>query len=332
MNFSKEFSIASKLDLGPEHPPIVVAEIGLNHNNDEEIGKKTIAAAKKAGAQAVKFQSYVTEEFIDVHNPEAKVLVDIFKKYELSETMHKKFQKTAEEEGLIFFSTPLCISSLNLLIGLKVPLIKIASGDVTNKTLLLETAKSKLPVILSSGAADFFELNRAISFLEKAGTDKLCLLHCVSIYPTPPEKANLKVLETFKNLYTFPVGFSDHTTGNIAASVAVSLGACMIEKHFTLDKNLDGPDHVISANPEELKNVCESAFTSWKMKGNGEKKPWPEEINGRFFGRRSLYADPKGNPIALRPDLTQKDKKYLDSWETEKTNLLSPKPGKPFHV
>lgn len=156
MNFSKEFSIASKLDLGPEHPPIVVAEIGLNHNNDEEIGKKTIAAAKKAGAQAVKFQSYVTEEFIDVHNPEAKVLVDIFKKYELSETMHKKFQKTAEEEGLIFFSTPLCISSLNLLIGLKVPLIKIASGDVTNKTLLLETAKSKLPVILSSGAADFF--------------------------------------------------------------------------------------------------------------------------------------------------------------------------------
>lgn len=332
MNFSKEFSIAPKLDLGPEHPPIVVAEIGLNHNNDEEIGKKTIAAAKKAGAQAVKFQSYVTEEFIDVHNPEAKVLVDIFKKYELSETMHKKFQKTAEEEGLIFFSTPLCISSLNMLISLKVPLIKIASGDVTNKTLLLETAKSKLPVILSSGAADFFELSRAISFLEKEGTDKLCLLHCVSIYPTPPEKANLKVLETFKNLYTFPIGFSDHTTGNIAASVAVSLGACMIEKHFTLDKNLDGPDHVISASPEELKNVCESAFISWKMKGNGEKKSWPEEINGRFFGRRSLYADSKGNPIALRPDLTQKDKKYLDSWETEKTNLLNPKPGKPFHV
>lgn len=114
-------------------------------------------------------------------------------------------------------------------------------------------------------------MNRAISFLEKEGTDKLCLLHCVSLYPTPPEKTNLKVIETFKNLYPFPVGFSDHTIGNIAASIAVSLGACMIEKHFTLDRNLDGPDHGISANPEELKTVCENALIAWKMKGNGEK-------------------------------------------------------------
>ncbi|EMM78977.1 N-acetylneuraminate synthase family protein [Leptospira santarosai] len=332
MSFQKNFSFTPSLSLGPEHPPIVVAEIGLNHNSDEEIGKKTIAAAKKAGAQAVKFQSYVTEEFVDVRNPDAKILVDIFKKYELSETMHRKFQKTAEDEGLVFFSTPLCVSSLYLLLNLKVPAIKIASGDVTNKTLLAETARTKLPVILSSGAADFFEVNRTISFLEKEGTDKLCLLHCVSLYPTPPEKANLKVIETFKNLYPFPVGFSDHTVGSIAASAAVSLGACMIEKHFTLDRSLDGPDHGISANPEELKTVCENALTSWKMKGNGEKKPWPEEIDGRFFGRRSLYADSKGSPIALRPDLTQKVGTYLDSWEIEKTNGLKSEPGKPFHV
>ncbi|TGL76150.1 N-acetylneuraminate synthase family protein [Leptospira yasudae] len=332
MTFQKEFSITSELPVGPAHPPVVVAEIGLNHNNDEEIGKRTIAAAKKAGAQAVKFQSYITEEFIDVHNPDAKILVDIFKKYELSETMHKKFQKAAEDEGLVFFSTPLCVSSLQMLVNLKVPAIKIASGDVTNKSLLMETARTKLPVILSSGAADFFELSRAISFLEKEGTDKLCLLHCVSLYPTPPEKANLKVVETFKNLYPFPVGFSDHTAGSVASSVAVSLGACMIEKHFTLDHKLDGPDHGISANPEELKAVCETALTSWKMKGNGEKKPWPEEVGGRFFGRRSLYADAKGAPIALRPDLTQKESKFLDSWETEKANRLKAESGKPFHV
>lgn len=271
MTFLKKFSITSGLDVSTESPPIVVAEIGLNHNNDEEVGKKTIAAAKKAGAQVVKFQSYVTEEFVDIHNPDAKILVDIFKKYELSETMHRKFQKAAEDEGLVFFSTPLCVSSLRLLLSLKVPAIKIASGDVTNKILLLETAKSKLPVILSSGAADFFEVNRAISLLEKEGTDKLCLLHCVSLYPTPPEKANLKVVETFKNLYPFPIGFSDHTVGSIAASTAVSLGACMIEKHFTLNRSLDGPDHGISANPEELKTVCENVLTAWKMKGNGEK-------------------------------------------------------------
>ncbi|EQA55311.1 N-acetylneuraminate synthase family protein [Leptospira kmetyi] len=332
MTFKKEFSLSSALQVGSEHPPIVVAEIGLNHNNDAEIGKRTIAAAKKAGAQAVKFQSYVTEEFIDVQNPDAKILVDIFKKYELSEAMHRTFQKAAEDEGLLFFSTPLCVSSLKMLVALKVPAIKIASGDVTNKTLLEETARTKLPVILSSGAADFFELSRAISFLEKEGTDRLCLLHCVSLYPTPPEKANLKVVETFKNLYTFPVGFSDHTAGSVASSVAVSLGASMIEKHFTLDRNLDGPDHGISANPEELKSVCESALIAWKMKGNGEKKPWPEEVNGRFFGRRSLYADAKGSPIALRPDLTQRDQRYLDSWETEKTNRLKAEPGEPFHV
>ncbi|AXR68603.1 N-acetylneuraminate synthase family protein [Leptospira mayottensis] len=332
MTFLKKFSIASGLDVSTESPPIVVAEIGLNHNNDEDVGKKTIAAAKKAGAQVVKFQSYVTEEFVDIHNPDAKILVDIFKKYELSETMHRKFQKAAEDEGLVFFSTPLCVSSLRLLLSLKVPAIKIASGDVTNKILLLETAKSKLPVILSSGAADFFEVNRAISLLEKEGTDKLCLLHCVSLYPTPPEKANLKVVETFKNLYPFPVGFSDHTVGSIAASTAVSLGACMIEKHFTLDRSLDGPDHGISANPEELKTVCENVLTAWKMKGNGEKKPWPEEISGRFFGRRSLYADSKGSPIALRPDLTQKSEMFLDSWEIEKANGIKSEPGKPFHV
>ncbi|MBM9578385.1 N-acetylneuraminate synthase family protein [Leptospira sp. 201903070] len=332
MTFQKEFSISKQTTVGNEHPPVIVAEIGLNHNNDEEIGKRTISAAKKAGVQAVKFQSYVTEEFIDVNNPDAKILVDIFKKYELSETMHRKFQEAAQDEGLIFFSTPLCVSSLQLLVSLGVPAIKIASGDVTNKTLLRETAKTKLPVILSSGAADFFEVNRAISFLEEEGTNQLCLLHCVSLYPTPPEKANLRIIETFQNLYTFPIGFSDHTAGSVAATSAVALGAAMIEKHFTLDKNLDGPDHGISADPKELKELCDASLLAWKMRGNGEKKPWKEEVGGRFFGRRALYADKNENPIALRPDLTQRSGGYLDSWEIEVSKHLKAEPGKPFHV
>ncbi|TGK37547.1 N-acetyl neuraminic (sialic) acid synthetase [Leptospira gomenensis] len=332
MNFLKEFSLTREISVGPEHTPVVVAEIGLNHNNDEEIGKRTIAAAKKAGAHAVKFQSYKTEEFIDVSNPEAKILVDIFKKYELSETMHRRFQQTAFDEGLAFFSTPLCVSSLRLLLDLKVPAVKIASGDVTNRTLLMETAKSGLPVILSTGAADFFEVERAVSFLSQEGTDKLCLLHCVSLYPTPPEKTNLRTIETFKNLYKLPVGFSDHTAGSAAAAAAVALGACMIEKHFTLDHKLDGPDHGISADPEGLKSLCENVLTAWRMLGDGRKKPWPEETNGRFFGRRALYADAQGNAIALRPDLTQKDSRFLDSWETKKAALLEAIPGKPFRV
>jgi sialic acid synthase SpsE len=297
--------------------PYLVAEIGLNHNNDIEIGKRTIEAAANSGANAVKFQSYITEEFIDPKNQEAKFLFDIFKKYELSEKSHIQFQKTAFDLGVDFFSTPLCKSSINLLISLNVPALKIASGDIVNFELLKKAAESKLPILLSSGAADFSEVTRAVDFLEKSNVEKLILFHCISIYPTPLEKLNLNTIQLYKSLYDIPIGFSDHSNGFLGAVIAVSMGARIIEKHFTLDKNLDGPDHTISLNPEEFKSLSENTIIAYQMLGEKTKKPYPEEVNGRFYGRRSAYLQ-NSNPINLRPALHTKDPTFLDSWEMHK--------------
>lgn len=312
MKLLKEFNVG-KYRIGEGSRPFLAAEIGLNHNNDPEIGKRTIAAAAKAGADGVKFQSYVTHEFIDSANSEAKFLFDIFRQYELSEKMHRELQKTAESEGVLFFSTPLCESSVDLLVSLRVPVIKIASGDIVNYPLLKKTAETGLPVFLSSGAADFYEVTRAMEFLTSS-IDRICLMHCLSMYPAPPEKLNLRTIELYKEIYDCPLGFSDHSAGTIGAAVSVGLGASVIEKHFTLDKNLPGPDHQISASPDELKKLRDDIDTVFRMRGEKVKHPTAEEVNGRFFGRRSAYVR-DSRLSALRPALHVKDSGISDSWD-----------------
>ncbi len=312
MKLKNEFSVG-KYTIGESSRPFLAAEIGLNHNNDPEIGKRTIAAAAKAGADAVKFQSYVTHEFIDSRNSEAKFLFDIFKKYELSEKLHREFQKTAESEGVIFFSTPLCEGSVDLLLSMNVPVIKIASGDIVNYPLLKKTAETGLPVFLSSGAADFYEVTRAMEFLS-ASVDRICLMHCLSMYPAPPEKLNLRTLELYKEIYECPLGFSDHSAGTLGAALSVGLGASVIEKHFTLDKNLPGPDHQISASPDELKKLREDIDTAFRMRGEKVKRPTAEEAAGRFYGRRSAYVQ-NSRLTALRPALHARDSAIADSWD-----------------
>jgi len=312
---NSSFSIESH-PISRNSKPFLVAEIGLNHNNDEEIGKRTIQAAKKSGVHAVKFQSYTTEEFVDPTNSESKFLFDIFKQYELSESLHRKFQKTAQDEGLLFFSTPLCESSVDLLVSLKVPVLKIASGDIINYPLLKKVASTGLPIFLSSGAADFFEVTRAIEFLEEMGVQNLCLMHCVSLYPTPIDKLNLNIINTYKNLYTFPIGFSDHSAGTLAAVISIALGATVIEKHFTLDKSLPGPDHTISVNPEEMLKLSTEISVGFGMLGEKNKNALPEEVKGRFYGRRSTYSS-KGHILTLRPALHINDPTILDSWDAK---------------
>ncbi|PJZ70052.1 N-acetyl neuraminic (sialic) acid synthetase [Leptospira perolatii] len=322
MVFSKNFRLKNNKEIGVDSPPFLIAEIGLNHNGDEEIGKRTIQAAKRAGANAVKFQSYITEEFIDTNNPKAKVLIEIFKKYELSERMHRFFQKTAEDEGLFFFSTPLCSSSVDLLKSIGVGALKIASGDIVNRSLIEKCASTGLPLFLSTGAAEGFEVVRALEFLQYLGVKDLALFHCVSLYPTLPEKANLRTISYYQKIFPGPLGFSDHTSGAMAGGLAIALGASVLEKHFTLDKNLDGPDHGISVNPEEFKTYSENAKIAYKMRGESEKIVQPEEASGRFFGRRSLYAGKDGASIALRPDLSQEDPSFLDSWKTQEAEAI----------
>ena len=335
MNFKKEININGRV-ISKNHKPMLVAEIGLNHNNNLEIGKRTIAAAKKAGVDAVKFQSYITEEFIDPRSSDAKFLFDIFKQYELSENFHRKFQKAAEEEGLIFFSTPLCVSSVDLLVNLKVPVLKIASGDIVNSELLEKCAASGLPLFVSTGAADLHEVTRAIEFLDSQKVSEICLMHCVSLYPTPPENLNLKTIQLFSSMYDFPIGFSDHSAGSLGAAIAIGYDACIIEKHFTLDKTLPGPDHTISVNPEEMRLLADNCDLAFKMKGDKVKKVTEAEFNGRFFGRRSLYLhEQKAKPIAMRPALHVKDDYSVDAWShlTFKVRDFNKvKPGEPIRL
>ena len=321
--FADHFTIENH-SIGADAPPFVVAEIGLNHNNNPEIGKKTISAAKKAGANAVKFQSYITGEFIDQTNPDATFLFDIFKKYELSEKDHLLYQQTAKDEGLVFFSTPLCTTSLDFLLSIKVPAIKIASGDIVNADLLAEAAKSGLPILLSTGASDLPEIQRALDFLDDKQVRDLCLLHCVSLYPTRAEDLNLSNITAFQKMTNAPVGFSDHSHGHDGVIAAVALGARVIEKHFTLDKKLDGPDHTISSDPGEFLQYVQKAHIAWEMTGSPRKQALPDEVKGRYFGRRSLYMSPNGKILPLRPDLSINDTSIANSWDITRPKFLSP--------
>lgn len=310
-----DFKIGTKT-LTRKSEPYLVAEIGLNHNADLEIGKRTIAKAKESGAHAVKFQTYRTEEFIDNSNPDVKFLFDIFKTYELNETKHREFQKTALDLGLDFFSTPLCESAVDLLCGLNVPVLKIASGDIVNLPLLKKSIQSRKPLIVSTGAALPEEVTRALSLFQTHQTE-VCLLHCVSMYPTPLNKVNLQSIPFYLDTTDYVVGFSDHSDGTLASSVAVGLGAVVFEKHFTLDRNLEGPDHGISMDPSMFAKLAEDLKQSFEMTGMYGKNTHPEETGGWFYGRRSLYR--KGNSVlSLRPALHTKDKNVLDSWEIER--------------
>lgn len=297
-----------------EGAPYFVAEIGLNHNNDLEFGKRTIEAAKNAGAHAVKFQTYKTAQFIDSENPKSQFLIDIFSELELSPKMHLEFQKTAKDLGLDFFSTPLDVSSLHELVSLHVPGIKIASGDITNSELLFAAAQTKLPIFLSTGAADFSEVIRALEYLKDQDVTNLCLFHCISLYPTPTNKVNAMTVKLFSELTDGPLGFSDHTDGNIAAVLCLAYGASVFEKHFTLDRNAKGPDHSISTDPVGFRSYVDTLNTAFSMKGTSSKKPNIEEVNGRFWGRRSLYKK-DGKWISLRPAMHLEDDGFFDAWE-----------------
>lgn len=312
LQFNQKVFIEQR-EISPFAPPFLVAEIGLNHNNDLELGKRTIQAAAKAGAHAVKFQTYKTEEFIDQTNSESKFLYNIFKQYELSEKFHREFQRVAQDEGVIFFSTPLCESAVDLLVSLDVPVLKIASGDIVNKQLLNKISSTKRPIFLSTGASQLFEVIRALEFLAERNVKDLCLFHCVSMYPAPFEKLNLQTISFYQEILSCPIGFSDHSSGSLASGIAVGLGACVIEKHFTLDKTLPGPDHSISLDPNEWKQLSETTQLAYVMRGEKTKIIHEEEKQSHFFGRRSLYQ--KNNKwIALRPAQHLKDFSYSDSW------------------
>ena len=240
----------------------IIAEAGVNHNGDVQIAKKLCDAAKKAGADAVKFQTWVTDKIITQTVDQAEYQTantghnesqyDMLKRLELSYDDFREIKRYCDEIGILFMSTADEKDSLDFLIELGIPYIKIGSGDVGNVSYLRYIGSKKMPVILSTGMSSLADVELSLNALREGGTENIILLHCTTSYPCSFENVNLKAMDTLKTAFDLPVGYSDHTIGIEVPIAAVALGAVVIEKHFTLDRTMAGPDHVASTEPDEF--------------------------------------------------------------------------------
>jgi len=296
--------------IGGNRPVFIIAEAGINHNGDINLAKKLIDVAKEAGTDAVKFQSFFADEELTIGAPKAEYqkratkkgesYYTMIKKLEFSKNQHRVLMKYAKERNIIFLSTPSDEKSANLLQELGVPAFKIGSNDITTLPMLKHIAKFGKPMIVSTGMATLEEIKEAVEAIKSVGNKKIVLLQCTSSYPAKFEEANLNVIKTLKNTFHVPVGYSDHTLGIEAPITAAALGANIIEKHFTLDKNLPGPDHKMSLEPDELKKMVISIRKVKKMLGSPVKKPLKSEMQMRRITRKSIAARvdiPKGSKI-----------------------------------
>jgi len=281
---SSVVNLGGKL-VGKGQPTLLIAEAGINHNGDVEVARRLIQEAKKSGADAVKFQTFNTEEYISRSNP----YYELFKRCELKANDFKILQEEAEENQILFFSTPFDFTSVNLLAELEVPFYKIASCDLTNIPLIRKIAQAGKPIILSTGMGTIGEVFQALETINREGNEDVTLLHCVSNYPVTPEQVNLRAIPHMVEVFQRPIGLSDHTLGIDVPVTAVALGACIIEKHFTLDKNMEGPDHQLSADPQEFREMVERVRTIEKALGTGKKEPVELEENIILL-RRSVVA------------------------------------------
>ena len=302
--------IANKLVCDGE-PCFIIAEAGVNHNGDVELAKKLIAAAADAGADAVKFQTFKAENVVTTDAEKAEYQkettgvkesqYEMIKKLELTEYDFKELADYAKEKDILFLSSPFDKESVDLLDEINVPVFKVASGEITNFPLLKHIAGKGKPIILSTGMATLGEIEDALRVIRDVGVDDIVLLHCVTSYPAKMEDVNLRVIETLKHAFKLPVGFSDHTLGITVPIAAVSLGAVVVEKHFTLDKDLPGPDHKASLEPDELEEMVVAIRDVEKALGDGIKIPTKEEEEIKKVARRSVVAKidiPKGTTVA----------------------------------
>ena len=299
------FEFCGKL-LGAGHPAFLVAEIGFNHNGDVELAKRMIESAAINGADAVKLQTFVAREMIsntlladDPDHPGNEIpFYEFFQRYELSREDYKVLIAYARTLHIPLFSTPFDDASLDMLVELEMPALKIASPDLIYTPFLEKVAETGLPVVLSTGMGSVDEIGEALYALRKANS--VILLHCVSNYPSRYEEMNLGCLDGLRSRFELPVGLSDHTLDNLSAVVAASLGAVLIEKHFTLDRNLPGVDQSISMQPEDLRQLKSELLNVTKILGEGKKEIQESEIPVRLSARRSLVARvdiPAGTPL-----------------------------------
>lgn len=260
------FRIADRV-LAEGRPPLIIAEIGNNHDGNLDQALRLIDAAAAAGTDAVKFQTYNPDRLV---RPDHE-LYNFFVRYALPLEWHEQLRNAATSAGMIFLSTPFDVDSADFLVSLGVPALKIASSDLTNLPLLQHCAGRRLPLLISTGMGDFGEIEVALSTARESGCSEIALLHCVSVYPTPPEKTDLKAISALKERYGLPVGFSDHSLSTTIPVAAVALGACIIEKHFTLDCSLPGPDHAVALEPDQFSAMAEGCREAAAAMGDGRK-------------------------------------------------------------
>ncbi len=308
--------------IGPGCPVFIIAEAGVNHNGSLELAKKLVDVAAAAGADAIKFQTFTPELLVTAKADQAdyqkrntgksEPQISMLKSLELKREYHPILQDYCRAKNIIFLSTPFSESDADFLESINVPAYKIPSGEITNIPFLRHVGRFKKPMIISSGMATLEELMEAVATVRAEGNDEIVVLHSTSNYPPSLGSLNLKAISTMSKAFkdfNIAVGYSDNGSVGVLADVAaVALGACIIEKHFTIDKNLSGPDHRASLDPEELKNLVISIRDTEKMLGSGIKVPSPEESPIAAVARKSIVSSRaiKAGQVITAQDLIMK--------------------------
>lgn len=299
---------------------LIIAEAGVNHNGSLEIARKLVDVAKDSGADIVKFQTAKLDSLVSKHAQMAEYQKNNTGKTETQKEMLRrlllpfedfiKLAEYCEASGITFLSTPFDLESIEFLNDL-VTVWKIPSGEITNYPYLVKIAQTHKPIILSTGMCELFEIDEALDVLKQNGAEKIVLLHCSTQYPTEFEDVNLKAMQTLRERYHLAVGYSDHSRGIEVPIAATAMGAAVIEKHFTLDNNMEGPDHKTSLEPAELKAMVKAIRNIENAMGTGIKKPTDSEILNRDIARKSIVA-----------------KKYIKKGEVlSSDNLTTKRPG-----
>jgi N,N'-diacetyllegionaminate synthase len=279
---------------------LIIAEAGVNHNGSLELALKLVDAARESGADAVKFQTFRADllatrtahkaAYQERTTADSESQFEMLKRLELDASAHRHLMDHCRKIGIQFLSSPFDMDSTDLLAAMELPIYKVPSGEITNFPFLEHVASKGKPIILSTGMSTLIEVEEAVSALQAAGASQLTLLHCVTEYPAPFAEVNLRAMLTLKSAFGLPVGYSDHTPGIEISIAAVALGAEVIEKHFTLDRDLPGPDHAASLEPNELKQMVDAIRHVEAALGTGIKAPAPCEIPNMSVARKSVVA------------------------------------------
>ena len=301
-----------------ENKTFIIAEAGVNHNGSFELAKQLVDKAVWAGADCIKFQTFNSKNLVSKNAQKAEyqkkttdsseTQLDMLKKLELSKEEFVELRDYCNQKEIMFLSSPFDLESIDFLASIGVRTWKIPSGEITNYPFLRAIGKRKESVIMSTGMCTLDEVRDAIKVLKDFGTTDITLLHCTTEYPAPYDSVNLKAMLTLKNEFGFNVGYSDHTNGIAVPVAAVAMGATVIEKHFTLDKNMEGPDHKASLEPDELKQMVQSIRNVEAALGDGTKQPSDVEKKNIAIARKSIVAacDIKKGEMFTEENLTAK--------------------------